>query len=195
MTFGQWRNSDSAVGLKPKRTIGENEANLMFQLSCRSSTLSRPTRSPCQMTGVSNERIVLNFSMWTKVTMLRLPVEETKRPISGSTVSMATPCPPAVRRRRHIRLTTYKCQKHKERKDNPPVAARGNISEICRCRNRRFLGRRSVSFDMVCRCRNSWRIGAATLPGRANRSPRTIHHDVQDPRKHQSYDANTEVTA
>ena len=49
----------------------------MFQLSCRSSSLSRPTRSRCQM------RIVLNFSVWTEV-LMRLPVEETRRPISGS---------------------------------------------------------------------------------------------------------------
>ena len=74
------------------------------------------------MSDVSNERIVFDFTKWSKVPMLRLPVEETKRLIPGSTVSMVTPCPPAVRRRRHIRLTTYKCQKHKERKDNPPVA-------------------------------------------------------------------------
>ena len=32
-------------------------------------------------------------------------------------------------------------------------------------------------------------------PGRANRSPRMNHHEEQDRRKHQSYDASTEVTA
>ena len=126
----------------------------MFQLSCRTGSLSRPTRSRCQMTGVSNERIVLNFTRRSKVTMLRLPVEETKRPISGSTVPMVTLPACSGQKETHsvdnIQVT-----------DNPPVAARRNISEFCRCRNRRLLGRRSVSFTRIA--------AAATAGGLAPR--------------------------
>ena len=89
-----WPVAKLRFSSRPEANTDHRRKRSVFQLSCRSSSLSRPTRSRCQMTGVSNERIVLNFSMWTKVTMLKLPVEETKRPISGSTVSMATPCPP-----------------------------------------------------------------------------------------------------
>ena len=45
-------------------------------------------------------------STWTKVTMLKLHLEETKRPISDMTVSVATTCTPAGRRRGHIRPTS-----------------------------------------------------------------------------------------
>ena len=50
--------------------------------------------------------------------MLNLPAEEDKMPISGMTVSMATTCTPAGRRRGHIRPTIYEYQKHGERAFN-----------------------------------------------------------------------------
>ena len=53
----------------------------------------------------------------------------------------------------------------------------------------------ATSPTLPYRCRNSQRFGAATLPCGANRSPRTTHHEVQNLRKHQSYDDSTEVTA
>ena len=37
---------------------------------------------------------------------------------------------------------------------------------------------------LPCCCRNSWRFGTETPSGREKRSPRTIHHDVQDPKMH-----------
>ena len=80
-------------------------------------------------------------------------------PISGRTVSMATTCPPAVRRRRHSRVHYVQVPENRRAEAQPFVAAhkhalqnrqtvdgeaRRSISIFCCCRNRRLLGRRSV---------------------------------------------------
>ena len=122
--------------------------------------------------------------------MLKLPVEETTRLNADMKVSVGTTRTPAGRRKETFGRTN----------ENQNLALHSLPQQLALRTPQRRMQDDPKSQNigvpvMMHRTVNDPSRRSGPDPGRANRSPRMIHHEVQDRRKHQSYDASTEVTA
>ena len=122
--------------------------------------------------------------------MLRLPVEEATRLNADMTVSVGTTRTPAGRRKETFSRTN----------ENQNLALHSLPQKLALRTPQRRIQDDPKSQNigvpvMMHRTVNDPSRRSGPDPGRANRSPRMNHHEVQDRRKHQSYDASTEVTA